>query len=235
MFTWVDRVTFATVISLRLFPAVLFSLTGSAWSHPADVSHLQVKVEPHHVELRLTMNLLTLSSITVIDANRDLRITASEVANAAPRVADFLRKKVHITINGEASTLGDLDKYEAVWPDARTNPVSDREASQRFVDFYFQSRCPRIVRNIWLGFDCYDQWGDLHTIKAIYQQSEHQELPVEFSAREPDFLYETGWTEPAANEVSGERRNVQPWSLGMGIAAVIAAVLAWVRNARRSP
>ena len=223
------------MISLRLFPAVLFSLTGSAWSHPADVSHLRVKVEPHNVELRLTMNLLTLSSITVIDQNRDLRITPSEIANAAPRVADFLRKRVHISVNGEASTLGDLDKYEAVWPDASTSAVSDREASQRFVDFYFHSRFPGIVRNYWLGFDCFDQWGDLHTIQAIYQQSAHQELPVEFSLKEPEFLYETGWAEPAASAVSGERRNVQPWPLGIGIAAVVAAVLAWVRNVRRSP
>lgn len=212
----------------------LLALAGQAFSHPSDVSQMRVRVEQEQIEVRLTMNLLTLSRIAVIDADHNQRITPGEIASASPTIAAFLLRKIHVTVNDTDTDLGNHERYECVWPDATTVEVTDQEASQRYVDFTFKRRWPSGVREYWLGFECLPQLGELHTVQAIYQQSGHPDLPVEFSAYEPEYLYDTGWTEADFIETHAASRDFHPWALAFGVLAVLATVMVWLRNTRRA-
>lgn len=208
-------------------------LASPGFSHPSDVSQMRVKVAQQRLDVRLTMNLLTLTRIVVIDTDSNQRITPEEIAKAAPVAAEFLRKKVMVAINDIDADLGTFDNYESVWPNAETEEVTDQDASQRYVDFHFSQRRPEGVKDVWLGFQFFAELGPLHTVQAIFQQPGQPDHPVEFSQYEPEYLYDTGWTEVDFVKTNAAVREIHPWILIMGVMAVSTAVLTWLRNARR--
>lgn len=219
---------------LRLLIALLLCLCGAAQAHPEDVSHLRVQVEMHRVSVRLTMNLLTLSLITKIDGDSNQRITPSEIAKAQTIVAAYLQKQVQIQCNGSPGDLGDYVGYECVWPDASTAVVTDQDASQRYVDFQFEHRWPAGVVNYGLNVACFPQLGELHSFQGVFQQPGQAETRVEFTASEPDFLYDTGWTEEDFIKANAASREFHPWALAFGVVAVLLVLLRWLRHARGS-
>ena len=219
---------------LLSFASLLVAVTP-ALSHPSDVSQMRVELEPQSVEVRLTMNLLTLTQITGIDTDHNRRITPAEVATAVPLIAEFLRQKMPVTVNDHRTAgLGDFQRYECVWPNAGIDEVTDQEASERHVDFHFRLRWPAGVKEWWLGFQFFEQLGSLHTVQAVYQQEGSPDLPVEFSQSQPEYLYATGWKEADFIKANAKSREFHPWALALGILAVLVSLLAWLRNARRS-
>ena len=209
-------------------------LASPAFSHPSDVSQMRVKIEQQRVDVRLTLNLLSLSRLVVIDSDHNQRITPAEMAKAAPVVAEILRQKVMVTVNDDDASIGSYERYEGVWPNADTYEVTDQEASERYVDFHFVLRWPPGVQEYWLGFQFFAELGTLHTVQAIYQQADHPDLPVEFSQYEPEYLYDTGWTETDFIKTNAATREFHPWALGFGVLAVLISVIVWVRNACHS-
>jgi len=213
---------FATLLTLLL-------LSGTVFSHLADISHLRLQVGRQQVGFRLTFNLLTLSRIVVIDGDHDQRITPQEIAKAMPRVAAYLKEKVLVNVNGTDADLGDFQRYECVWPHSDTEVVTDREASQRFIDFNFTRPWPAGVQEVWTGFQIFAEAGDQHTVQAVYQQEGQPDLPVDFSAAEPEYLYDTGWPSgPVASVALPAAR-----SSGFAVAAILLAlagvVTGWLR------
>ena len=173
---------------------LLMWLAGVAGAHPSDVSQMRVHLGHDAVEFRLTLNVLTLSRIAVVDADHNRRITPQEIAHAVPAIVAWLKKQVLVSVNDTETDLGNFQRYECVWPHSDTAEVTDQEASQRFVDFNFIRPWPAGVREVWTGFQVFAQLGELHVVQAIYQQEGQPDLPVEFSLREPEYLYDTGWT-----------------------------------------
>ncbi len=213
----------ATLLSFLL-------LTGTALSHPSDVSHLRVKLDHARVEFRLTFNLLTLSRMVVVDSDHDRRITPEEIAKAMPVVVDWLKKKVLVNVNGTDADLGDFQRYECVWPNSDKEAVTDQEASQRFVDIHFLRTCPAGVQDVWMGFQIFAEVGDQHTVQAIYQQEGQPDLPVDFTQLEPEYLYDTGWASIGSTDAVARASNNHGWfAIASGMLALAGALAGWIR------
>ncbi len=198
--------------------ASTLALTTLAWllcpsslpSHPADNTRLLIRIGHDHIDFRFSLNLVTLSRITQVDADNSGSITFTEIKNAVPAVTQFLSKQVLTTLNDQDTNLGDMLRHECLWPNAQTHEITPQDAGQRYVDFLFHKPWPNGVQDVWLGFQVFEQLGQTHEISAIYQQAGEQDTPVSFSASEPDYLYDTGWeaqspaptSRPASNAVS---------------------------------
>lgn len=210
---------------------LLMQMAGLAVAHPSDISQMRVRLCREIVEVRLSLNLLTLSRIAVVDADHNQRITPQEIAQAAPTIAAWLKKKVLISVNETETDLGDFKSHENVWPNSATQEVTDQEASQRYVDFNFTRPWPAGVLEVWMGFQIFGQVGDQHVIQAIYQQEGQPDLPVEFSQQEPEYLYDTGWT-AGAETVKPVPANKSLWRPGIIWASVMSGLavlgLVWV-------
>ena len=197
---------------------------GSLCAHPADISHLRVRIERERVEFRFSFNIATFERVVLVDANQDNKITFAEIEAAMPFVRSFLLKSVLVTINDADADIGGFQGYECIWPNARKGDFSPAEAGQRFVDFTFLKPWPSGVTEVWLGFEVFEQLGDLHTIQCIYQQPEEHDTPVEFSLNESEFLYDTGWTTVVAETPVTPVRRLSSWTWGITVAGVLACI-----------
>lgn len=171
------------------------ALIHGASAHPSDVSLMRVKLAHDHIDVRLTLNVINLSRIVVVDTDHNQQITPAEIAKAVPVVTGFLRKHVLVSINDEDADIGTFTKHELMWPNPEAEPVSDRDASQRYVDFNFTKPWPTGVHEVWFGFQVFEQLGPLHTVQATYQQPGEHDEDVVFTQQEPDYLFDTGWTD----------------------------------------
>jgi hypothetical protein len=167
--------------------------TSTLSAHPADVSQLRVHVEHERIEFRFTINVAAISRVVRIDSNHDNQITFSEITAAVPIMRDFLTRTTLVTINNESANLGDFVKNECFWPHPETSTITPQEEGTRFVDFNFTKPWPKGVEDVWLGFKVFEQLGDLHVIQCLYQQPGQHDTPVDFTATEPEYLYDTGW------------------------------------------
>lgn len=206
-----------------------------ASGHPADISHLKVKVEPQRVEFRLTFNLLTLQQFRLLDTDEDGTITKRELDIAEKPLRDYLSGHVLITINGQDSDLGEARRMERMWPtESAGADVLAADFAQRFVDFTFVKTWQPLVEDVWIGFNIFKETGELHVVEAVFEQDD-QPASVSFSQNEQEYLWDTGFSEtlksttkPApANEPTapGETRGI---SLLVVLVALAAIVGTWM-------
>jgi hypothetical protein len=213
-----------------------------AHGHPADISHLKVKIEPQRLEFRLTFNLYTLLQFHRLDIDNDGRITKQELDAGELPLRDYLARHVLITINGEDSDLGDAKQMERMWPaDSAGSDVVAPDFAQRFVDFTFVKEVAAVVETVWIGFDIFKQTGDLHTVQAVFEQ-DGKPAEVLFSLYEPEYLWETGFSEAIKSPVAPasvtepaaavEKRGISTLVVVIGILA-IAGTWLLLRKVRR--
>lgn len=185
--------------SLRfLAPFVLLSfvIPHFASAHPADQSEMRVRPSPHKLEIRLTFNLLTLTRFTGIDTDGDMKISMAELTAAQPRIGTYLNQHIHVEINRQKALLGSGVRFAPVWPDAaQTPPMAEIDYAARNVDVTFvQTIEGKVLEDLWLGFDIFEQTGPMQTIHGIFEQDGQIE-DVTFSVQEPEYLYDTGFAE----------------------------------------
>ena len=213
---------------------LIISLSGSAFSHPADISYLRVKVAPQRIEFRYSLNLATLARIARIDANGDNQVTFAEIKVLAPAVVAFLTASSRIAINDSSSSLGDFESYECIWPNAETTILTPHDADQRFVDFRFVQDWPQVVATLQLHFEGCQALGELHTIEATFERSGEPATPVTFSRAEPSFIYDTGWVSRASSASSSQHSaslQQRYWALSLTAIVFIAVLFAfWTRR-----
>ncbi|MCB1209466.1 MAG: hypothetical protein KDK97_09075 [Verrucomicrobiales bacterium] len=185
------------------FGAALLALTAlHVAAHPADIGHLRVDISRQQVAVRLTFNLATLQRFVEMDSDQNGSISHAELSAAIPKVEDILGKQVLISINDTDTDLGPSKPFRCVWPDPDSDvPVA--EYLGRYVDLFFLRDWTSVVEDIWIGFDFFHGPNDLLTIQGLYQQEEHT-TEVEFSALEPEFLYDTGYTASEATALDQE-------------------------------
>lgn len=178
--------------------ALLFVIFHSSFvipvkGHPADNSQARIKVEPQHLEFRLTFNLYSLQQFHRLDIDGDGRITKQELDAAEPVLREYLKKHVLVTINGQDSDLGEARSMARMWPAESAGadiPVPDY--GQRFVDFTFEKNVTPLVETVWLGFDIFKETGDLHVVHGAFEQDGKPE-EVTFDRSEPEYLWDTGF------------------------------------------
>jgi hypothetical protein len=207
-----------------------FAMGHSAHAHPADLSHLRVKLERDQVEFRFSLNLATVARITTLDTDQSHTITVAEIDKTVPAVREFLLKAVLVSINDDDASLGSFTGHECIWPNPETSVITTPDAGQRYVDFTFVMPWPKGVREVWLGLQWFPQLGDQHTTQAIYHRPGEHDHAVEFSLNEPEYLYDTGWTEEvpaAASPPEPPTPMREPWSRGWLLLGGLVLVMLW--------
>jgi len=194
-----------------VFALLSFSLTQSAQAHLADESSLRVKIEPHRLEIRLTFNLFTLTRFMKIDSDGDTKISLAELTAAETGIVDYLNKHVLIQINQQIAALGAEARFAWLWPNAsKTAPMTEPDYAARNVDVIFIHEIKdRLVESFWIEFGIFEQTGPMQTIRGIFEQ-EGQVTEMPFSAREPDFLYATGYADDPFVQKAEEDRAQSP-------------------------
>ena len=181
----------------RVLPFVILhsAFVIPAPAHPADNSQARFKIEPQRIEFRLTFNLYTLQQFHRLDLDGDGRITKRELDAGEPLLTDYLRKHVLVTINDQDTDLGEPRRMNRMWPEQSAGPdVAAADYAQRFVDFTFLKSWQPLVETVWIGFDIFKETGDLHAVQAVFEQ-EGAPTEVSFSQQEPEYLWDTGFTE----------------------------------------
>jgi hypothetical protein len=173
--------------------ACLWSVSLTAFAHPADISYLRVKVERQQLELRFTFNLLTLTRFVAIDGNGDKRIDKAELDAAEPGLRRYLTDHIRVRINDQPASLGLPNPLACLWPSPDTAPqAAEEEYAQRHVDVVFTQEVQPLLADVWLGFEIWAHTGPLGTIEATYEQDQMR-THVPFSQSEPDYLHDTGF------------------------------------------
>jgi len=174
---------------LWLVVLVCTSFGSLVYSHPADITPLQIKVERQELQFRFTLNLFTLGRLIPLDENQDLMLAKSELKAAQPALAKFLQEHVLLRINDQKAKLGGIARFEPLWP--KTDQVDLRELD-RSVDVVFTLPWPEVIANFWLEFTCFPTMGEQASIQATYEQGELR-MQVPFSQSQPDYQYDTGF------------------------------------------
>jgi hypothetical protein len=189
---------------------LLFLLpTFWASAHPADISHLRVAIGAAEVEYRFTLNLASIDKIQQLDADQDGKITFGEVQSALPAAQAFVKESTLVAVNYEDTDLGTFTSYDYLWPEPETSTLLPTELAARLVDIGFRKTYSAAVADVWLGFQWFDQLGDLHAIEGHFKQPGQPDTPVKFSVTEPEYLFDATLGRPAPPELKED----PPWSL----------------------
>ncbi len=212
---------------------LLFSWAAPSQSHPADISHLKVKVEPRRIEFRVTFNLHTLQQFLRIDADKNGKLSKRELSAAEAPLRDYLGSHVLVTINGADSNLGEPRRMERMWLDddgeIAAGEIAAGDYPQRFVDFTFIKFSQPLVEELWVGFKIFEDAGALHVVQAIFEQ-DGKPAEISFTRDEPEYAWVTDFADTAATspepaaamgaDPTSTKSSVHPVALVTGILAL---------------
>jgi hypothetical protein len=204
----------------------LWLLLPAAWAsaHPTDTTYLRVDVGAAVVEYRFTMNLASIDKLKPVDADQDGKITFSELQSALPAVQTFIRDTTLLAVNDQDTDLGTFTRYDYLWPQPEETPLLPTELATRLVDIGFRKTYSAPVADLWLGFQWFDQLGDLHSLEAQFKQPGQPDHPVNFSVTEPEYLFDA----TLAQQATALPKRAPPWPL-IGCLLIAAAALWAVR------
>lgn len=184
-----NRMAFAQWNRISLMLCVVAMGLTTLNAHNIDTSYARVVVASNRVELRLTLDLFTLLNVTNLDPNGDQRITQEEWRTAVPHIESYLRGAVLYQRDGRASELGVLSPV--VWPAGpnQSIPADQWHSTNGLVTFAFSQNLTGTIRQISLGFDFFETFGQRHIVLGVF---EHQgrSREVVFSQHQPDFIYD---------------------------------------------
>lgn len=171
---------------------------------------MRVRPEPHKLEIRLTFNIFTLTRFVRIDTDGDAKISMAELAAAEPVLTEYLNNHLLMEVNGQKSTLGSRARFDHLWPNSeKTEPMTEAEYAARNVDVTFtQTIEDRLLEDLWLGFEIFEQTGPLQTIRGIYEQDGQTE-DVPFSVEFAEYLYDTGFAEDPFVQAAEEKKTTK--------------------------
>lgn len=196
-------------------------------AHPADVSHLRVKVQRQQAELRFTCHLFSLGRfVPGLDADQDAHLDADELSTAKTLLARYLLQHVQVRINGAPMPLPEPSAFEKIWPDAAADkPVAEADYPARFVDITFSLEAASVLNDLWLEFDIWKETGPLGSIEATYEQDELR-TQIPFSMGEPDYLYVTGYAVDDLFQppIKPETTSAPAWAAWLTFGGLAAAV-----------
>jgi hypothetical protein len=189
--------------------AALWLGATAAFAHNPDTSYARVHPAANHVEVRLTYDLFTLLKVAPLDADQDRRVTREELRRAAPALERFLRGAVVFEINGQPADLGNAG--EPSWPADSGEAVAaaDWHSAAGLVTFPFRHAVAAPPKDVALGFDFWETFGERHTVLGVFEQ-DGRTHEVIFSRHEPDFLFDAGTTQRAGEAGAGPGARTEP-------------------------
>lgn len=168
---------------------------GTARAHNPDTSYARFYIGNDRSTVTIICDMTSLMMIDGrLDADGDRSLVPAELAAAVPRIEGFLRRSIPIEIDGEPSDLGSLDPVE--WPAEAGPAIPEKEyhAPTSLVAFTFVKHHARPPADVWVRFDVFETLGGHHTVLGAIAHAGREE-PVIFSESEPDYLFETDFSQ----------------------------------------
>lgn len=182
--------------------AILLMATKIVHAHDPDTSYARFSVSRDAIHTTLTYDLFTLMSIhPQLDADRDRRVTAAELASRSAQFAEFFRERIQFEIDGKPADFGELQPL-MLSPEAN-GVIEERDyhETKALVPFVFRKSLTQAPSDFFVSFNFFSDLGDLHTVLGVIQQdgNEHQVL---FRDDERDYLFDTGYeaTSPSSDD-----------------------------------
>ena len=166
-----------------------------ARAHNPDTSYARVAIGEREIAFRFTYDLFTLQKIAALDADRDGRITRTELQRGLPAIHAFLRRHIAIDLNDESADFG--EPVDFVWPPDVGDAIgeADYHNANGLIHFNFRRAVADTPENIGLAF----RWIAPLTVRHVvlgsfdYRGTPHE---VTFTRFEPDYDYVTGYEPP---------------------------------------
>ncbi|MES2695057.1 MAG: HupE/UreJ family protein [Verrucomicrobiota bacterium] len=184
-------------LDLALLALALFATLPALRAHTADTSYAKIAIGREEVAFTFTYDVLTLTRMTGVDANRDGSITRTELLAAAPAIDSFLRHSIYPEINEREAAFGPLDP--PTWPADAGEAIAASDFGQRLVALTFRNAVLHAPDSVAVTFDFFGSLGERHTILGNFHWN-GQENPVVFTRFEPDYLFDTGYRVPALEQ-----------------------------------
>lgn len=183
---------------MRTLRLVLFlGLLTALRAHTPDTSYAKIDITREQVAFTFTYDLLTLTRMTAVDANRDGQVTRAELQAAAPGIEAFLRHGIYPEINEREAAFGEL--APPTWPADAGDAVAAADYGQRLVALTFRNSLLHAPDSVALTFDFFGSLGERHTVLGNFVWN-GGENPIIFSRFEPDYLFDTGYRVPALEQ-----------------------------------
>jgi hydrogenase/urease accessory protein HupE len=167
-----------------------FASTIIARGHTLDTSYCKVAIGGEEVTFTFTFDFATLVRMAPIDADRDERITESELRAATPAIEAFLRRTVYVELNEREATFGALTP--PTWTGDAGAGLPAADWPQRLVTLTFRNPVLHAPDSVALTFDFFPALGERHTVLGTFVWN-REENPVIFTRFEPDYLFDTGY------------------------------------------
>ena len=168
-------------------------LVAGAGAHNADTSYARVRIFGDHLEIRLTLDIVTLQRIVPdIDANRDSALSRDELRRATPAIRKFLRAHVRIEINEAAADLGEAK--DPFWPLDAPDPIPAAawHTNEALVSFGFDKPLTSPPKTVALLFGFFGTLGERHNVLGVFEYR-GQITEVVFTLAEPDYLFDVAY------------------------------------------
>lgn len=180
-------------LRLLLFLGFLTALRA----HTPDTSYAKIDISREQVAFTFTYDLLTLTRMTAVDANRDGQVTRAELQAAAPGIEAFLRHGIYPEINEREAAFGELSP--PTWPADAGDAIASADYGQRLVSLTFRNSLLHAPDSVALTFDFFGSLGERHTVLGNFVWN-GGENPIIFTRFEPDYLFDTGYRVPALEQ-----------------------------------
>lgn len=175
----------------------IFLAGVSGRAHVADTSYCKIDIGERRVTFTFTFDFATLLRVAPVDANGDNRITREELLTATPAIEAFLRRNVYIEINERVSYFGALE--DPPWSPDAGEAIPASAYVTRLATFSFHNSLLHPPDAVAIIFDFFNIVGERHTVLGSFVWN-RQENPVNFTAHEPDYLFDTGYRVPALDQ-----------------------------------
>jgi hypothetical protein len=203
--------------------ALLAAFPGAVCAHNPDTSYARITISSEAVEFKFSYDLLTLFRITNLDANGDGAVSRAELEAAAPLVERFLRSRICLELNQHEAEFGEA--LAVSWPEDAGEAIPERDYGQRLLSFAFRNPVLAAPEDVALTFDFFDALGPGHTVLGVFEW-DGREHEVVFTRFEPDYLFDTGYRAPAAEQMAQYfRLGVKHIFLGYDHIAFLLALL----------
>jgi hydrogenase/urease accessory protein HupE len=172
------------------------ALAGAASlrAHTPDTSYARVAIAREAVTFTFTLDLASLARVAPLDADRDGKLTPTELAAAAPAIEAFLRRTVFPELNEREAAFGVFAPL--AWPANAGDFLPAADFGQRLVACTFRNEVLHAPDAVALTFDFFRDFGERHTVLGNFVW-DARENPVVFTRLEPDYLFDTGYAVPA--------------------------------------
>jgi hypothetical protein len=179
---------------------LLFLAPIAALAHNPDTSYARVVIGEREIAFRFTYDLFTLQKIAALDADRDGRISRTELQRGLPSIHDFLRRHIVVDLNEEPADFG--VPVDFVWPPDAGDAIAeaDYHTANGLIHFNFRRAIDDTPENIVVAFRWITPLTGRHVVLGSfdYRGTPHE---VTFTRFEPDYDYVTGYEPPLSRRL----------------------------------